>query len=90
MEGGSTVVIARSFAMAVLCVVLGLFRMVAKALAMLIYLPTAAVMLLIGLVILAFMAIEDTCGVSGRGSGCAGASWSANPEQRERGVLSRG
>jgi hypothetical protein len=74
-----TLIIARRLGIAVLRVLVGVIQLVAIAVAALIYVPAAILVLLIGLVILAFMAVEDTFGSSDRGHGCAGVSWSAKP-----------
>jgi hypothetical protein len=74
-----TLMIARELGIAVLRVLVGLSQLVAIAVAGLIYVPAAILMLVIGLVTLAFMAIEDAIGTPERGHGCAGAAWSAKP-----------
>ena len=72
-------IIARRLGIAILYEVVRLVQLVAVALAVLIFVPAAIVMLLIGFVVVALMAVEDAPGSSERGRGCAGASWSAKP-----------
>jgi hypothetical protein len=66
-----TLITARQLGIAVLRVLVGVIQLVTIALAALIYVPAAILMLLIGLVSLAFMAVEDADKTSERGRGCA-------------------
>jgi hypothetical protein len=66
------VIIARRLGIAILYEVARLVQSVAVALAVLIFVPAAILMLLIGFVLLALMAVEDASGSSERGRACAG------------------
>ena len=71
-------IVARRLGIAVLRVALGVIQLVAiAAVVALIYAPAAILTLLIGLMILAFMAVDDAFGSAERMHRCAGASWSA-------------